>query len=616
MTEELHLDLSCVGMDPQQKLPTEKEWKKIIYDLGRRIVSLGSKPEEIGRDECKLILLNKVAWHNAITKEKQDVFNMPIFALRNDGGRPHAIISITHETWDLDECCWINRKTWTFADHYAHINLSRSTDTIKINTEYDYEQHKWLDMYQIVVQSVCTPITQHNFYDRKLFPNKLCSLYKAQLQGQNTGSSYQTVTSIRNAWVEEAIRDNNSQLIPAQAPHLQLLTKKSLDYLRNNIGEIRQLLNNIPLPKNNEEIMVKLKNENVYRCARLDYMKSYKENGKLSSYYEPITYEDIQNITSNLPKQPIDVICCGLGSAGSGILDQLSRSTYVNSYLLIDPDIIEEKNLRNQWYTNTMIGYGKVSGSKDKLLLNKSRDRQLTIYQKQCKFQDVPLNQYICKYLISGFDSIKARLELLELVENGTMETQYLIDTRYDDLTASIFFIDVSDEGQMRRYRKSLEADYEAFKIRDAEYKKQTNIQNDEQFFAWLEAQNCYTDSCLECLKAVGHITDEEIRNGDEKTECELYTDILNTPCGGEACKAKWKALYEEYKEHIADTIKRSDIQQQESSCIRQNFIDIYKYASTFVFAAIREIESGGDKPFTHVEAQTDKFPTHMIVGK
>lgn len=616
MTEELHLDLSCVGMDPQQKLPTEEEWKKIIYDFSRRITDKNFERKESEREECRLILLNKVAWHNAITKEKQDVFNMPILALSNDGDRPRAVISIIYETWDLDSSSWTNKKIWTFADHYAHINISGSTGTIYIYTEFDYEKNKWLDRYQVLVQSVCTPITQYNFYDNKLFPNKLCSLYKAQLQGQNTGSSYQTVTSIKNAWIERALRDSNSQLIPAQAPHIQLLTQKPLNYLRDNIGEVRNLLMSKTLPKDSSEIMVKFKNEDIYRCIRVNDMEEYKRDNKLSSYYEPITYEDIQHITNNIPKQPVDVICCGLGSAGSGILDQLSRSTYINSYLLIDPDTIEEKNLRNQWYTGSMIGCRKVSGSRDKLMANKPRDRQLTIYQKQCKFQEVQLNQYICKYLISGFDSIEARLELLELVENGTMETQYLIDTRYDDLTASIFFIDVSDEGQMRRYRKGLEADYEAFKIRDAEYKKQTNIQNDEQFFAWLEAQHCYTDSCLECLKAIGHITDEEISYGDEKTECELYTDILNTPCGGEACKAKWKALYEEYKEHIADTIKRSDIQQQESSCIRQNFIDIYKYASTFVFAAIREIESGDDKPFTHVEAQTDKFPTHMIVGK
>jgi hypothetical protein len=73
--------------------------------------------------------------------------------------------------------------------------------------------------------------------------------------------------------------------------------------------------------------------------------------------------------------------------------------------------------------------------------------------------------------------------------------------------------------------------------------------------------------------------------------------------------------VYERCKEKCKD-IRRIDIPAAESSCLRQNFIDIYKYASTFVFAAIREIEAGNPKPFTHVEAQTDKFPSHMVVGK
>ena len=42
----------------------------------------------------------------------------------------------------------------------------------------------------------------------------------------------------------------------------------------------------------------------------------------------------------------------------------------------------------------------------------------------------------------------------------------------------------------------------------------------------------------------------------------------------------------------------------------------IASIVTTFVFAAIREIEAGNPKPFTHVEAQTDKFPSHMVVGK
>ena len=71
--------------------------------------------------------------------------------------------------------------------------------------------------------------------------------------------------------------------------------------------------------------------------------------------YPIITYKQALEIQDRLPRQPIDMIVAGLGSAGSGILDQVARSNLVNSFYLVDPDIIEEKNLRNQWYTNGIL---------------------------------------------------------------------------------------------------------------------------------------------------------------------------------------------------------------------------------------------------------------------
>ena len=92
---------------------------------------------------------------------------------------------------------------------------------------------------------------------------------------------------------------------------------------------------------------------------------------------------------------------------------------------------------------------------------------------------------------------------------------------------------------------------------------------------------------------------------------CDFNTD--DEACGDARCLAFWKRIWDEKKDELK--IYKPE-EQQESSCVKQNFIDIYKYASSFVFAAIREIESGNPKPFTHIEASTDVLPKSMILRK
>ena len=232
------------------------------------------------------------------------------------------------------------------------------------------------------------------------------------------------------------------------------------------------------------------------------------------------------------------------------------------------------------------------------------------------KFEDAPLQHYSAKYAVAGFDTIKTRLAFLEDIMNGRIEARYLIDTRYDDLTASIYFIDTKDEDQVRRYKAGLDADYEAFLAREEVRKERENIQNFDQFWAYFTNNDPENfNDCDEKHLAIGAYTQDDINAGAECTYCPLSDSIEECHCGTETCKAHMMEVYERCKEKCKD-IRRIDIPAAESSCLRQNFIDIYKYASTFVFAAIREIEAGNPKPFTHVEAQTDKFPSHMVVGK
>ena len=85
--------------------------------------------------------------------------------------------------------------------------------------------------------------------------------------------------------------------------------------------------------------------------------------------------------------------------------------------------------------------------------------------------------------------------------------------------------------------------------------------------------------------------------------------------CGSEVCKQRWIQVYNEHKEKC-DELFREEPPQEESSCVKWNLIDIYKFASSFVFAAIRDIEDGKEKQFTHVEATTDGLPRSIVLRK
>lgn len=578
------LSLEYLDADKRQKLPTREEWIE-IFDAVQK------------KDDARLLIMDRLVWHNAITKTEDPVYNVPLLALRRFD-KPVMVSYIEKFQRGSSKAT----QSWTFADRYHHINISGSRSTVEfINSEI---------RYVLYYQSICSPIVTGDVF--RLDKKHIIPLIKLQLSGQNTGSPFQNITSISNAWTIVALKDENSTIIPPNAPVIQLLTRKSIKYIRENLAVIQNMIyNDIPITHSDDYVLRKDNNTSYYSLCTKEELAEKPE-----TLYPIITHEQIRDMLDNIPKQEVDVICCGLGSAGTGILDQLGRGTYCKTYVLIDPDTIEDKNLRNQWYTSNDIGANKVNRSASKLKEIAPAQSNINVMTYSRKFQDAGnLQSFTCKYLISGFDSIKARLELLEMVENGDLEAEYLIDTRYDDLTASIFFIDTSNSEEMRRYRTGLEADYKAFVERDKQAKKETHIQNEEQFWEWFNSL-APLGACEECLIKMGYLTQEDIEQNTEKLKCPLYTDPNNPPCGSEACKAQNLAIYNEYKEHIADNIMKVGAAVAESSCIRQNFIDIYKYASTFVFSAIREIESGNAKPFTHVEAQTDKFPAHMVIGK
>ena len=296
--------------------------------------------------------------------------------------------------------------------------------------------------------------------------------------------------------------------------------------------------------------------------------------------------------------------CLGLGSAGSGILDQVGRSIMISSYLLCDYDIVEEKNLRNQFYTTGDLSCSKTGAARSKLSHMRPGDRidiKSKIITSNSKFQQANLPYYAFKYVVSGFDSIDARMELLQYVKEGKCKTKYLIDTRYDDLTASILFIDVENAEQMAYYEKGLAQCKEHFD----EVQKAQTIQTFEEFVKELEKQEVFINKCYETKLRI---------LGDE--EADVACDICDNSehgCKSDKCLEHWKEVFNKRLPRIQAIYKK---EPEESSCVKHNFIDIYKYASAFVFAAIREIENGEAKPFTHIECSTDVIPKSMILKK
>ena len=581
-----------------KNLPTPEEWELI--------------QSAVEKNGSKLLLLKETAWHNAKTRIKQAVKDIPCFAISNSSNRFKAVTNIheykciteeeynalnlgTPGNWKENQPYRTN--IWRFNEYYSHTNIDSNEDGYSIiisRNEKDQATH-YINLHY---QSVCSPINSFHFFNKK--EDELLLILKGQFMGQNGNSPFQRVQHVNNCVKDYAITDDTNNMLKRNKPILQLLTRYSDYSLRHNAEHVTKNLREQELPTSDEQIMIKQKTKDRYICIDKDNIDQYD----ISEYYPIITFEQIQNLQKDIPAIEIDMACLGLGSAGSGILDQVGRSIMINSYLLCDYDIVEEKNLRNQFYTTNDLRNSKTGSAKNKLAHMRSHypvDIRSKIIISNSKFQQANLPYYAFKYVVSGFDSIDARMELLQYVKEGKCKTKYLIDTRYDDLTASVLFIDVENAEQMAYYEKGLAQCKEHFD----EVQKEQTIQTFEEFINELEKQDTFKSNCYTTrLRILG-----EDYAGDF---CDISNDAAYG-CNSSKCLEYWKEVFNNHLPRIQEAYKK---EPEESSCIKHNFIDIYKYASSFVFAAIREIENGEAKPFTHIECSTDVIPKSMILKK
>ena len=511
--------------------------------------------EEINNNtnKFKIVYVDKTCWTNVITKKKQTIEDLLFLGCENSATRIKCINSLEYDG-----------KYFRIHGFLSHVNLDSD---IQID-EWEFDNGCEL---RINYQEFCNPVTGYHLCNIE----GVDKILKGQMMGQNSDSAFQTVYHVVNEGYDYAIKDDSNRWLKNNSSIIELLSKCNAnhgnEYLLNKLRDIE-------LPKENE-IAVKLKEYDKYTVIKKAKLEANKKN--ISSYYKIITHEDCQDLISKIPKAEYDFTVIGLGSAGTGILDQVTRSTYFKNYLLIDYDVVERKNLRNQWYRIGSVGSDKSYVSKN--TIQAIRDVNVTAYNK--KFQDVNLATCKSKYVVSGFDNLECRMELLDKCLTS-FETRYLIDLRYLDYSCSIYFVDLQDEKQVKYYRNLLSADIEAFE------EKRKFITTKEELIEYWDSKDYFRSNCA--------LAWEKYFQGNRPSSCGV------DGCNSENCR---NAIWEQFQK----SQPKIEI-KEESSCIRENFIDIYKYASSFVFSAIREIKNGNDKPFTHIEAQTDVIPTSVVI--
>lgn len=520
------------------------------------------KIKSIGNNNCVLCFYDKpVGWINAITKKKQSIPNIAFF------GYESSDIYIVNKILDSN-----NKVIVHFADYYQHSNIY----SIIVTSDIIIEDKKYIVYYQ----KMCTgdnAISGYQLYDN---PEIATLTLGTIINGQYNGSPANT--NLKSA--DNFSKDYLDNLITPDAGMLSLLLNKPISQI--SIIEKRNFLVNLP----DKGYYVKLVGGGSYTYYKT---KAEFKDIQVSKYFPAFTVAQIKEEIGIIPKISKDLICLGLGSAGSGILEQLARTNMVNDFLLVDFDIVEEKNLRNQFYVTSQIGNSKAQKAHDSMKYFNSNNK-VESYNK--KFQELNWDFFKSKYIVLGFDSIKTRLEALDYIKSGKIEAQYIIDTRYEGLEASIYFIDTSDKEQMKYYEEQLISDGELLEEPDTHIYDGT-----EEYFESL-VKECRRD-CILVMRSLN------MKKGSTATSkvCGYCTQ----GCGGEMCVHSIVTMLN--KAQVSEQ-KVKELLDGGTSCVRWNIIDIYKYASSFVTSAIREIEEKRPQPFIHIEATTDRLPASMVM--
>lgn len=531
------------------------------------------------KERLKYVKIDKVKIRNNITRMQNLIRDIFLMATSQNSNKPWII-------------CGVQKKT------EAEVFISH-LDITHWNVYSGLESYN-VDNYILYYKPFCNPVLQcHIWRD----PNTASKILKGNLMEGNPNDRYRTPESVDQDKYCPKLCYTIGGLIKSKDNLKQFFS-------RNQNGEMNR---DLSAKYNNLVEQLNKDHELVYcYCATLDTMQPTNwqrrtiKRGQIGTDYIVSDYYrvfDYSNADEPIKIEPlsIDINCVGCGSAGANIIEQVSRLNYFKNYLLVDFDIIEEKNLRNQPYTTHDIGNAKATALSYQVSQNALGN---TTYKEFKRFENVFWAQYKSKYTISGFDTIACRLELLEKVLNDEIKTEYIIDARYDGLNASLFFIDVKDKDQVEYYHKLLLEDKEYF---DSHKYLPSTEWTMEALKKFCGDRNITTSQCSSFARELGYNVTDNTQN-----ICQHLGRADS--CGTVGCRtdACWDCLYKA----VQDNNYPMPVEYKESTCIAQNIIHIYKLVSSWVVSNIRSIESDNKKLFTHVEITTDPLPNAIILRK
>lgn len=541
-------------------------------------------------ENIKLAYVDTITVKNVITK-KNMVMNDIYFVAKDNG----SIIYFVRSIQDVKE-----NKLYIIHNDLEHVNISDSYGTYTRKLTIDGVTSD----YVFNIAPFCNPITGHSLYNNT---DTYTKLLKGFLYQQNHNSRYRRPQFIDIEGVFcRFIGRNDETILPKQVTPIVAVARLRPD----NISDPVKYLENL------REIASQMKDDDVfaytsyidgfaneYRIVTQQQLEEYNERGfnarvRISKDYPIFTKDDLKNVTTDIPLTEKDCLFIGLGSANSGIITSLGRSLYMGEQItLIDPDIIEEKNLRNQLYRTSDLRRYKSDAMYDLIKLMSSERREIDKYRME--FQQVPLAYRKYKYIFCGLDTIKTRQELLDQILKGNINGDYLIDTRYFDQTSSIYFIDLNDKEQVDYYKYNLDVDGDILS-KEVANKMPLSKERINQIIPEMIRNRCafYATTLIR-------------PNIDDKSEVGYGEDNL---CGS-MTRRGWLCGCADCRAFIQKSLEQVRIPSQ-STCLKQNIIGIYNYTGAYVYQIIKTIEDYNKKVATHVELACETVPQSMIIRK
>ena len=528
------------------------------------------------KDDIAWVKIDKVEIPNKWTGNIDVLENVYIYATNKGSDRPKIICGYRD-----------SRNMYILHDEIAHINVGGNN----LHTLPNSRCNRFID------RAFCNPVHEYHIWQD---PIKAKHILKGNLTDTNPMSPMRSHIKSTNITSSAYLIYNNytGDILKNDASLEQMIARTydltvTTDGTKQQISEKRKYLK-----EHQDECYAYVTyDKSISPSYTWTFVKKSDIEDNIcmtQDYYKSYDYTDIDD-SFVIPKSENDVCCLGLGSAGSNILEQLIKLNYFDRYTIVDFDRVEKKNLRNQMCAYRYIGSYKVSSMSNYMEEYNALENSVRINSYSRKYEHVDFTYMKFKYVISGFDNIPCRLGVLDKVKSNELETQYIIDARYDGLTCSLYFIDTSDKDQMEYYEKML---HETAKELEANEKVDYNWTTEDvrrhYSRVWLNG------GCSEFTYNIG-LTDTQYNN-----LCQVKDCYRQGSCGSTRCL-----------ELLANTLKQCKVPRKtEEGCLAQNIIHIYKLASTWVTSAINSLETDKKKYFTHVDMTVDPVPNAIIIKK